>query len=330
MLSAVIAFAGALPWVTVALKGAVQVEVSKMAVEQQSTLRRGLDDAYGVTALDNKANAYTTELKNWEAAIAVLPAQVQSALDLANACTAEYEKSKASSEAVISTLKKRMGVLEKLAQAENGTDLTRRAAGIERDQISRSMTKLSQELLGKKSQCQSMRQDAETQRLNHVNFASQQRDASQKQLADLRREESAISGKVQSEKMRVNELISETAQSNASAEFSALIRIIQSELYAKLLALLIFTGLLLVDSLPLTLRLFAKPGPYDAEKRTDDAIKNMRAEGRLLEAQMMHAARRREMESEELQRIVQADCRPHIRSIALNGLNGFLRKQAKA
>lgn len=160
-----------------------------------------------------------------------------------------------------------------------------------------------------------------------MNFATEEQASSAKRLAAMRAEEGAVNAKVQADQAKVDQVVKDNGQAS-SAEFAALLSVINSQLYAKFIASLIFVGLFLVDVLPLTQRLFSRAGPYDYEKRTDDSIKQMRAEGRYLEAKMMHEARRAEMESKGLQALVRRECQPHIRSSTLNGVNAFLRKRS--
>lgn len=326
-LSAVIAFAGALPWMTIALKSSVQLEMSKIGLAEQAALRGGLDSTYGLAGINAKATALQGETQTWSNALTTLPAPIQTALDQAQACAVDFERLKTGSEARAVVLTGRLATLAKLESALNATQATRQAVAVERGQIRAATARLAQETAAKKSECTEQATASAAAKQAHITFATAEREASQRRLAALRAEEGEVDAKVRTERTRVDALIQETTQANSSAEFSALINIIKTQLFAQVLGGLIFFGLLLVDALPLTLRLFARPGPYDKEKQTDDEIKTMRAEGRLMEARMMHEARRKEMDSPELQRSIQDACRKHIQSIALNGVQAFLRKQ---
>lgn len=327
MLSAVIAFSGALPWVTIALKSSVQLEMSKMAIQEQATMRGDINAVYGLSAIEKKAVTFQDESRAWADALVTMPAPIQAALDRAQACDADFAVLKDESGKKDAALNSRLRLLARLESAQNATAVTLKAVATERAQIYRAINKTSQDVQAKKAQCQEQAASAAAARATHMEFATQEGINSDKRLAALRKDESEVDAKVRVERARVDQLITDTSQANSSAEFSALLSIIKTQLYAQVLAGLIFLGLLLVDALPLTLRLFSRPGPYDAEKNADDEIKGMRAEGRLLEARMMHEVRRHEMASKELRDLVQAECRPHIRSVALNGVNAFLRKQ---
>lgn len=330
LLSCVIAFSGALPWITMALSSSIQLEMNKMAMAELAGMRKGLDDTYGLANIQAKAGALQGEAANWATAAASLPPLIQKSLDEAQACATKTERMGQDVDQQTRAANARLAVLSRLEGAENATDGTRRAVATERARINASQGKSSRELAAARADCAAKTQSATTARDAHLTFTASESMASQKRLADLRRDEGEVDAKLRVERAKIDQVVKETSQANSSAEFSALLSIVKTQLYAQVLAGLIFLGLLLVDVLPLTLRLFSRPGPYDAEKRTDDAIKAMRADGRLMEAAMMHEARRREMQSKELQDLVQAECRPHIRSIALNGVNAFLKKQAQA
>lgn len=330
LLSALIAFAGALPWVTMSLKATVQLEMSKMALQEQAALREGLSATYGQSAIEAKANAFQKETLGWTNAAVTLPMPVKAAIDQSQVCTVTEAALKDSSEKKVVAHNARLVALARIESAQNVTPAALRSVSIERSQTRAVLDRLARELQIKGEECRTQTQAAQGARLAHLNFVSDEQLASQKRLALLRKDEGEVDAKLRVERARVDLLVKETSEANSSAEFSALMRVIQTQLFAQVLAAMIFVGLLLVDVLPLTLRLFSRPGPYDAEKRTDDLIKNMRAEGRLMEAQMMHESRRIEMESEELKKMVQAECRPHITTITLNGVAAFLRKQARA
>lgn len=329
MLSAIIAFAGALPWVTMSLKASVNVEMSKMALAEKAALRGEVDQAHGLKALSRKAESLQAETQAWTTALTTLPPTIQASLEQAQACAIDLDRLQESGAKKAAILKSRLGLLAKIEGAPNATATTARAVAVERGQIQSSLARQGQETASKKAECAELKSTAESARSAHVNLATEERSASAKRLAALRATESAVDEKVKVDLAKVDQLLKEGGQANSSAEFAALLRVVETQLFAQLLAGLIFIGLFLVDLLPLTLRLFSRPGPYDAEKRADDAIKNMHAEGRLLEAKMMHEARKAEMESKDLQTQVRVDCRPHIRSIILNGVGSFLQKQSR-
>lgn len=326
-LSMIIAFAGALPWVTMSLKAAVQVEMTKMSLAEHASLRNGVDTLYGVADIDKRAQVLQAEATGWAAALATLPPAIQTALNQAQICSLEYGRLSDAAERKASTLNSRLGLLAHLESAQSATPATIKAVAVERAQIHSTLTKAAQEVSTKKADCNSRQASADAARAAHVNFATTEQGNSARRLAELRKDEGDVTAKVQVEHAKIETLVKENAATNSSAEFSALMQVIKTQLFAQFLAGLIFLGLFLVDVLPLTLRLFSNPGPYDGEKRCDDAIRNMRAEGRYLEAKMMHEARREEMASKELKDQVRIECRPHIRSITLNGVSSFLRKQ---
>lgn len=329
LLSALIAFAGALPWVTMSLRATVQLEMSKMALQEQAALRDGLSATYGQSAIEAKASAFQKEALGWTNAAVTLPMTVQTSIAQAQACSASEVALKESSEKKTAAYNARLAALARIESAQNVTPASLRSVSAERAQTRSAIDRLAKELQAKGEECRNLTQAAQGARQSHLNFVSDEQLASQKRLALLRKDEGEVDAKLRVERARVDQLIKETSEANSSAEFSALMRVIQTQLFAQVLAAMIFIGLLLVDVLPLTLRLFSRPGPYDAEKRVDDLIKGMRADGRLLEAQLMRDARRKEMESEELKALVQAQCRPHIMDLTLNGVSTFLRKQAR-
>lgn len=94
LLSVVIAFAGALPWVTMSLKSSVRPEMSRLALAQHAALRGGVDTVYGVAATSKKAEALQAETQSWSTAITTLPPALQSSIEQAQACAADYDRLK--------------------------------------------------------------------------------------------------------------------------------------------------------------------------------------------------------------------------------------------
>lgn len=326
MLSAVIAMAGAMPWVTITLKPAVEMQMSKMAVDEQAGMRKSLNAVYGVESINGKATDIQNDLQQWSGAVVSFPAPIQRAMDQAAACFSELASLKEVSEKKVGGFNAQLNALDRKDVAPGATPATLKMNESERIQIRRAIAKVGQDVATKRGECNDSKASAEKARSDHVKFATEQRDASQVRLAAMRQEEDAVSAKLRTERDRADKLIEKTSKDNSSAEFAALLQVIQNQLFAQVFAGMIFLGLLLIDSLPLTLRLFARPGPYDSEKRADDDIKRMRSDGRWMQARLMHEARIHEMESTEFKSLVRQECRPHIQSIILNGVTGFLKK----
>jgi hypothetical protein len=328
MLSAVIAFAGALPWVTVSLKGAVELEMSKISIQEQSSLRKSLDDVYGVSASTTRVEGLQADLDRLSGSLANLPAPIQSLVDTAQACKNEQTTLAESTGKKTAAWNSRLAGLDRMSASPD--KFSPQAISNERSQIRKAMLKAEEELSAKQIECKDKLSSAEKSKSEHIDFVTQQRESSQMILASLRKEEAAVSAKLMAEKERIDSLVARTTRENSSAEMSALLRVIQTQTYAQMLAGIIFLGLLLIDALPLTLRLFARPGPYDVEKRADDRIRRMHAEGRWMQARMIHEVRSLEIESAELRKMVQSECRPHIRSMALGDVKSFLHQAARA
>lgn len=346
LLSALIAFSGALPWVTMSLKGSIHLEMAKLAQSEQLAMRDGIDKIHGLTGLGARSAAMQSELAQWNGLLSTLPAPVTAALAGADQCDAQSETLIVDTGKKVDDLNTRLGLLAKLEanaiasaasalSSGNSTARTRdsesRLAVIrsERRAIGKRTAELNKTQVDKKSECVATRADANTARDSHLKMATKERQSAQVRLSKQREVEQAAMSGAQKDTAQADEVTKLALSENSAGEFTALVSLIKTQFYAQFLGALIFMGLFMVDVLPLTLRLFARPGPYDAEKRSDDAIRMMRAEGRRLQAELIHSARCIEIGSEDFKNQLQKEVRPHIRSIALNDVSRFVSKQKK-
>lgn len=326
LLSALIAFSGALPWVTMSLKGSIHLEMSKIGLQEQLAMREGIDKVHGVQALTVRGQALQTELVQWNDALSKLPDSIAAALSSADACEVQLTQLNEETPKRVADLSKRISVLERIALNANGDVSRINAVASERKLINTRIGQANKALSDKRLQCTEMRTSANAARDDHIKMATTQRQSAQMRLAQQRDAEQTALNQARQDTAAADVATRAALSENSSGEFNALISLLKTQLYAQFIAALIFLGLFMVDVLPLTLRLFARPGPYDAEKRADDSIRMMRAEGRELQANLMHDARRHEIASDEFRTLMQREMRPHIRSLVLNGVGRFVSK----
>jgi hypothetical protein len=327
LLSALIAFSGALPWVTMSLKGSIHLEMAKMGIQEQLTMREGIDKVTGLSSLTARSTALQAELAQWNQAVNEMPAPIQAALESADRCEAQMTELVNAAPKRVSELNARLPVLAKMEESARGDSKRMAAIASERQLIGSRIGKINKEVGDKRAECSDLRKTANGARADHMKMATEQRQSAQMRLAQQRETEQVAVNQSRTETAKADDLTKQALSENSAGEFSALVNLLKTQLFAQFIATLIFMGLFLVDVLPLTLRLFARPGPYDAEKRTDDAIRMMRAEGREMQATILHAARREEIESPDFKKQIQREVRPHIRAIVLNDVSRFVSKQ---
>ena len=327
LLSALIAFSGALPWVTMSLKGPIQLEMAKLTQSEQMAMRGNIDQIHGLTGLGVRSTALQSELAQWNDSLANLPASIAAGLAQADQCETQLDVLKQDAPRREAELTSRLGLLSRLEAGANGDARKIAALGNERRTIARRVLELNQSVSNKKAQCTDLRANANGARDGHVSMATTQRASAMGRLAQQRETEQTQLAVAQKDTAQADQATKLALSENSAGEFTALASLLRTQLYAQFLGGLIFLGLFMVDVLPLTLRLFARPGPYDGEKRADDAIRMMRAEGRLMQAELIHTARRVEITSEDFRSQVQKEVRPHIHAIALNDVARFVAKQ---
>lgn len=327
LLSALIAFSGALPWVTMSLQGAIHLEMAKLTQSEQLAMRGNIDQIHGLTGMGARSTALQSELAQWNDSLANLPASIAAGLAQADQCEAQLDALKQDAPRREAELTSRLALLSRLEAGANGDARKIAAIGNESRSIAKRVLELKQSVNEKKAQCTDLRANANGTRDGHVNMATAQRASAMDRLAKQRETEQTQLAVAQQDTKQADQVTKLALSENSAGEFTALASLLKTQFYAQFLGGLIFLGLFMVDVLPLTLRLFARPGPYDGEKRADDAIRMMRAEGRLMQAELIHAARRVEITSEDFRSQVQKEVRPHIRSIALNDVGRFVAKQ---
>ena len=191
----------------------------------------------------------------------------------------------------------------------------------ERNQIRSQQAKLNEAVATKNAECADLTKQAQTARDTHIQVATEQTQAAQLRLAQMRRDQDSAMSKVREERMKTDNAAAAAAAENSSGEFRALINLLKTQLYAQFIAVLIFMGLFIIDVLPLTLRIFARPGAYDHHKRADDEIRRMKIEGELAETRLFHLAHKTQVDAEDFQRQITGDMRPHIRSVIMNKMD---------
>lgn len=328
-LSALIAFASALPWVTMSLKSSLNLEMARMQVQEKAALREGVDRANGVGALTQQTQSLEGDLNRWSESLAKLPQPIQAQLDAAATCQLQYDQLSESAAKRMSEFSARLASLSKLEASAKGSAQKIKTVANERTQIRDQQAKLGERVATKKAQCAEMGTQARNARDAHINLATEQTQAAQLRLAQMRRDQDGALAKVREERMKTDAAVAEAAAENSSGEFMALVHIVTTQLYAKLLAGLIFMGLFIVDVLPLTLRIFARPGPYDYEKRVDDEIRCMRSMARGAEAKVFHDAHKNQVESPEFRNQIEGQMRPHIRSILMDRMEARMNNMKR-
>lgn len=325
-LSALIAFASALPWVTMSLKSSLNLELARMQVQEKAALRDGVDRANGVGALTQQTQSLEGDLNRWSASLTALPQAIQDQLNAAATCQTQYDQLSESATKRTTEFSSRLASLAKLEANAKGNAQKIKAVATERNQIRAQQIKLAESVSAKKTECADLSVQSRNARDAHIKLATEQTQAAQMRLAQMRSDQDSALAKVREERMKTDAAVAEAASENSSGEFMALVHIVSTQLYAQVLAGLIFMGLFIVDVLPLTLRIFARPGPYDYEKRVDDEIRMMRSLSRESEAKLFHSAHSAQVESAEFRKQMEQQMRPHIRSILMDRMEGRMNR----
>lgn len=329
LLSGLIAFSGALPWVTMSLKGPIQLEMAKLGMQEQLAMREGIDKLHNVSALTSRGSALQTEMAQWSEALNTMPAPIQAKIDAADRCDAVLAPLVVDTPNRLAELNARLPVLAKMERSTSGAPVgAQRLAAVaaERKLIGARIAQANKALADKRSECGDLRKSASAARDDHVQTATEQRQSAQVRLAKQREAESVAFDQARADTAKADRATQAALSENSAGEFTALVSLLKTQTYALFIAGLIFLGLFMVDVLPLTLRLFSRPGPYDAEKRTDDAIRLMHAIGRERHADLIHDARLKEFENAAFRQDIQGAVRPQIRQMALDQVGGFLAK----
>lgn len=317
-LSGLIAFSAALPWVIMSLNGSIQLEMVKITQQEQIAMREGIEKINGVTALAARGNALQSELTLWNQALETLPGPIQSLLDSSQQCEARLQ------ELVIETPRKtaafnaRLSLLVRLEANAKDSPQRLKAVADERRLLGRQASEVNKLLADKKLECADLRKKADTARDEHLKVAGEQRQSAQMRLAQQRDVEQAAFNQARKDTNQADELTKAALSANSAGEFTALVSLLRTQLYAQFIAGLIFMGLFLVDLLPLTLRMFVRPGPYDYAKRTDEAARMMSYDGRLMQLELVHLACTNELRDKGFKEQIQREVRPQIRAVVLD------------
>lgn len=326
LLSAVIAFSSAMPWVTVALQGPIKVEAAKLELQERKQLRDGVAQALGTGAMEKRTSELAAELSRWSDAAGTPPPNVVAAQEQSHSCDAALETLVTASEKRVSTLNQRLATLAALESARGATAATVKAVAVERSQINKLLSKLSADLSDKRTECAGAASLAASQMREYSERVGAARSAAEERLAAHRQAEDQVTTKALSEQSRVDAVVSEAAAGHGSAEFAALIAILKRDFYAQFMAGLIFLGLFLVDVLPLTLRLIAAPGPYDHWKALEEVSAAGEADDGMLRLRLVRSARASVLNDERFAEEVAAAMTPIVqREVITQAANSVLR-----
>lgn len=284
-ISSITASFQAAPVILLALGTQVDARLTRFELEAREQAKVTLEKLHGVSAIDQQTINLMKVAQNAAQQVWVLPEAVVDAQQLADKCDKDAEALLNTNRRKAASLQARLPALSNIELSNSATPAQKAAAKRDRDDIAGRVNRLADEVVTKRGECKTEHVQAADAKNRYLADATGKREKADADLDQQKRAAQEVSKVLKADIERANEAAKKGNAVNSAAEVKAAVALISEEPFARLKALWIFLGFIVVDIAGVALKLLAKPGPYDHALRKRDELARIGANQTVREAE---------------------------------------------